>query len=300
MTITAGQVKELRERTGAGMMECKKVLQESSGDLEQAIVLLRERGLSRAAKKAGRAAAEGKIEALVDADGMYGVLVEVNCETDFAAKNEDFVAFVNDAAQIALKNRISSVEKLREFRTDSGRTVADLLTDLISKVGENMTLRRVNAITSETGVVASYNHMGGKICTLVAIEGGNEDAVKTLSKDIAMHVAAAAPRYLNSSQVQAKELEQEKEIGRKRLLDEGKPEEMIEKILVGQINKFYKEVCLIDQIFIKDTSTNITKLLQQTSDKLSISSFLRFQLGEGVEKKESDFAAEVAAAAKGH
>jgi len=299
MTISAGMVKDLRERTGAGMMECKKVLEEAGGDMEKAIVLLRERGMSRAAKKAGRTAAEGLVEVMVSGDGSYGVVLEVNCETDFAAKNEDFVGFVKTAAKVALDKKAPSIEALAELNGPNGRSMGQNLTDLIAKVGENMQLRRLQLVTTKNGIVGSYNHMGGKICTLVAIEGDKSAKAAELAKDIAMHAAAAAPRYLNPAQVDPAELEQEKAIARKRLAEEGKPADMVEKILVGQINKFYKEVCLLEQVYVKDSALTITKLLKNSGMPVELSTFTRFQLGEGIEKKQTDFAAEVAATIKG-
>jgi elongation factor Ts len=299
MTISAGMVKDLRERTGAGMMECKKVLEEAGGDMEKAIVLLRERGMSRAAKKAGRTAAEGLVEVMISGDGSYGVVIEVNCETDFAAKNEDFVKFVKTAAKVALDKKAPSIEALAELHGPNGQSMGQNLTDLIAKVGENMQLRRLQLVTTKNGIVGSYNHMGGKICTLVAIEGDKSAKAAELAKDIAMHAAAAAPRYLNPAQVDPAELEQERQIARKRLLEEGKPAEMVEKIMVGQIAKFYKEVCLLEQIYVKDNSLTVTKLLKNSGMAIELSTFTRFQLGEGIEKKQTDFAAEVAATIKG-
>lgn len=297
MAVTAAQVKELREKTGVGMMECKKALTENGGDLEQAIVWLRERGLSRAAKKAGRVAAEGVVCINVADDMATGVLVEVNCETDFAAKNEDFQNFCKEVSDIALTNKAPSAEALAELKNAAGENIGDALKSLIAKVGENMTLRRVQYMEPANGIVVGYSHMGGKIGAMVALEGATKDNLE-LGKDVAMHIAAASPRYLKSDEVNQSELDQEKEIAKKKLIEQGKPEDLIEKILVGQMNKFYKEVCLVDQAFVKDPNVSITKLLKQNGD-ISISSFARFALGEGIEKKEDNFAEEVAAAVKG-
>jgi elongation factor Ts len=291
MSITASQVKDLREKTGVGMMECKKALEETGGDMEKAIVWLRERGMSRAAKKADRVAAEGIVEVYVTPDNSAGVLLELNCETDFVSKNEDFRKFAHDVAELALKTKATTIEELEPAKLGS-TTVAARLTELIAKIGENMKLRRVKVLTASNGTVAGYSHMGGRIGTLVVIEGGkNVD----LGKDIAMHVAAAAPRYLNETQVDTTELDQEREIARKKLVEEGKPADMIEKILVGQMKKFYKEVCLVEQAFIKDPNVNITKHVENTAKGAKLAGFARFQLGEGIEKKKENFAEEVAA-----
>lgn len=294
MTIKASQVKELREKTGVGMMECKKALVENSGDLEKAILWLRERGLSRAAKKSGRTAAEGMVAIALSADNTAGALLEVNCETDFSGKNEDFINFAKSAAKIALEGDVNSIEQLAETKMD-GSTVGNTLTELITKVGENMQLRRVKVIKAKNGLVSAYSHMGGKIGTLVLLEGAKDESVQTLGKDLAMQVAASAPRFLNRTSVDATELAQEQELAKKKLLESGKPENMIDKILVGQMNKFYSEVCLVDQPFLKEPKMSVTKYAQQVNKDLSINGFERFQLGEGIEKKSENFAEEVAA-----
>ena len=297
MAITAAQVKELRQKTGVGMMECKKALVENEGDLEKAILWLRERGLSRAAKKAGRTTAEGLVKILVADDSKSAVLVELNCETDFVSKNDDFQNFANDVAALALSKKIDSVEALKA-ETMNGATVADTLTGLVSTIGENLNLRRVSFLGSDNGVVAGYSHMGGKIGAIVLLDGSTDESLVTLGKDVAMHAAAAAPKYLNSEEVDATELEQEKDIAKKKLLEEGKPEALIEKILVGQMNKFYKEVCLLDQPFVKDGSISVSKLVANEGKGASLAAFSLFKLGDGIEKKEEDFAAEVAATLK--
>ncbi len=300
MAITAGQVKELREKTGVGMMECKKALEESAGDMEKAIVWLRERGMSRAAKKADRIAAEGTVFVQISPDKSTGVVIEVNCETDFAGKNADFVKFVEEAATLALSENLPSVEAMLETKMSNGETVANTLTALIAKIGENLKLRRVSVISAKNGVVGGYIHMGGKIGTLVALDGAKGAAVEDLAKDLAMHVAAASPRYLESSEVDTTELDQERAIARKKLEEEGKPAEMIEKILVGQMQKFFKEVCLLEQQYVKDPNTNITKLLKASGHPVTLSAFRRFGLGEGIEKKQENFADEVAATMRGN
>lgn len=295
-TITAGMVKDLREKTGVGMMECKKALEENAGDMEKAIMWLRERGMSRAAKKADRVAAEGLVEVFVTPDHSAGVLLELNCETDFVSKNDEFRALARQAAELALKSKAKSPEDVLSASLD-GTTVKDKLTELIAKIGENMTLRRVKVLTPEGGVVVGYSHMGGKIGTLVALQGATGSDVVELGKDVAMHVAAASPRYLVETEVNGSELEQEREIARKRLEEEGKPADLIEKILVGQMKKFFKEVCLLEQAFVKNPDLTVQKFVDSAKKGLKLTGFSRFQLGEGVEKKKEDFAAEVAAAA---
>jgi elongation factor Ts len=294
MQISASQVKELRERTGVGMMECKKALGESNGDMEKAILWLREHGMARAQKKAGRVTSEGIVEVLCSPDLSHGVVVEVNCETDFVSKNEDFQKFVKEASQLALKNKTTNVAELNAIKMASGQTVADTLTGLIAKIGENLQLRRVDTCSASDGIVAAYSHMGGKIGTLIAISGGKGDNVAAVAKDVAMHVAASSPKYLNPEQVDVTELKQEQELARKKLLEEGKPENMVDKIVAGQMNKFFKEVCLIEQAFVKDPKLTVKQFVATLGNNFSIVGFKRFQLGEGIEKAEEDFAAEVA------
>jgi elongation factor Ts len=298
MSIPATMVKELREKTGVGMMECKKALEENSGDMEKAILWLRERGMSRAAKKADRVAAEGMIQVQVSADKKSGVLVELNCETDFVSKNEDFSGFVQEVANIALTKKMSNTEELLTAKMKNGNDVKGNLTELIAKIGENMNLRRVQVVSTSNGVVSGYTHMGGKIGTLVVLEGATGNDVEELGKDLAMHVAAAAPRFMVEADVNAAELEQERELARKKLAEEGKPAEMIEKILVGQMKKFFKEVCFIEQAFIKDPGVTVAKHVENTKKGLKVASFARFHLGEGIEKKKENFADEVAAQLK--
>jgi elongation factor Ts len=294
MAITAAMVKELREKTGVGMMECKKALAEVEGDMEKAVVWLREHGMARAAKKEGRVAAEGLVEVFVNPEQTAGVLVELNCETDFVSKNEEFRALAHDIAKLAYQHKAKDHEELLGLKIGA-QTVKETLTELIAKIGENMNLRRVKVLHATNGVVTGYSHMGGRIGTLVVLEGATGADVVEIGKDLAMHVAAAAPRYLVETEVNAEELNQEREIARKRLEEEGKPAELVEKILVGQMKKFYKEVCLIEQAFVKDPNVTVQKHVDSTKKGLKIASFGRFQLGEGIEKKKEDFAAEVAA-----
>ena len=298
MAISAGQVKELREKTGVGMMECKKALEESSGDMDKAVVWLRERGLARASSKAGRAAAEGLVIDYVSSDKTSAVLIELNCETDFVTKNDDFVQFAQKIAKLALDKKTRSVEELKSLPFEGGVSVGDFLTTLIARIGENMNIRRLSTLSISNGTIVSYNHMGGKIGTLVALAGATGQQAEDLGKDVAMHIAAAAPRYLESSEVATAELEQEREIARKRLLEEGKPANMLDKILEGQISKFYKEVCLLEQPFVKDPKVSVSKHVTAVIKDATVAAFVRFQLGDGVEKKQEDFAAEVAAQLK--
>ncbi len=295
MTITAGMVKELREKTGVGMMECKKALEENGGDLEKAILWLRERGLSRAAKKADRVAAEGIVQVAISPDAHTGVVVEFNCETDFVSKSDDFTSFAKDVADLALAQKISDVDALKSAKLADGETVESRLTALIAKLGENMKVRRLGLLKTSKGTISGYTHMGGKIGSLILLEGAEGAEVQELGKDLAMHAAAAGPRYLKSDEVEASEIETEKELGRKKLQEEGKPENMWEKILVGQINKFYKEICLTEQAFVKDPALSIKQLVTEKGKGAQLTAFQLFKLGEGIEKKKENFADEVAA-----
>lgn len=286
--ITAAIVKELRERTGAGMMDCKKALVATEGDMEKAIDFLREKGLSQAAKKAGRVAAEGAVVAYVTEDGKTGAIVEVNCETDFVGKNENFQALAKSIAELIVKSNPADVDALLASEMD-GKTVKDVVTEAIAKIGENISVRRFVRYESAEGKVYSYIHGGGKIGVLVDMKGGDAE----LGKDIAMQVAAANPQFLNRNEVPDSELEHEKDILTEQARNEGKPENIIAKMVMGRINKYYKEVCLVDQEFIRDGDLTISKLLK--SKNADVARFARFQLGEGIEKKQENFADEVAA-----
>lgn len=286
--ITAAIVKELRERTGAGMMDCKKALVATEGDMEKAIDFLREKGLSQAAKKAGRVAAEGAVVAYVTEDGKTGAIVEVNCETDFVGKNENFQALAKSIAELIVKINPADVDALLASEMD-GKTVKDVVTEAIAKIGENISVRRFVRYESAEGKVYSYIHGGGKIGVLVDMKGGDAE----LGKDIAMQVAAANPQFLNRNEVPDSELEHEKDILTEQARNEGKPENIIAKMVMGRINKYYKEVCLVDQEFIRDGDLTISKLLK--SKNADVARFARFQLGEGIEKKQENFADEVAA-----
>jgi translation elongation factor Ts len=284
--ITAALVKELRERTGAGMMDCKKALSAVEGDMDKAIDFLREKGLAAAAKKAGRIAAEGVVGSFISADGKIGAVVEVNCETDFVAKTDNFKALVEKIAAHIVATKPADLEALMASELD-GQTVEALVTASVAKIGEKISVRRFALYEAPEGVVAAYIHGGGKIGVLVEFKGGNAE----LGKDVAMHIAAANPAYLDRTQVPATELEHEKEVLSEQAKNEGKPEKIIEKMVLGRINKYYKEVCLIDQEFVKDPDQSVGKLLKDNDAE--VLAFTRFQLGEGIEKKQEDFAAEV-------
>ena len=286
--ITAEQVKSLREKTGAGMMDCKKVLTETDGDMEKAMELLRERGIAKAAKKSDRIAAEGLVYALVSEDKKVGAVVEVNAETDFVAKNQEFRDFVADVAkQIVEKNPVD-VEALLEQESIvvPGKTVKEVLTDKIATIGENMSIRRFVRYESE-GLVGSYIHGDGKIGVLVDMPKGDD----TLAKDICMQIAAARPEYLNETEVPADVLEKEMEILKAQAMNEGKPAEIAEKMVKGRIGKFYSEICLVDQAFVKNPDIKIKDLLAQSGAE--IVRFTRMEKGEGLEKREENFAEEV-------
>ena len=286
--ITASQVKDLREKTGAGMMDCKKVLTETDGDMEKAIELLRERGIAKAAKKSDRIAAEGLVTAFVSEDGKVGAVAEVNAETDFVAKNEEFRTFANDIAkQVAVKNPKDVEELLSQtFINDESKTVSEVLTNKIATIGENMSIRRF-ARFETTGLVEQYIHGDGKIGVLVELENGD----KELAKDICMQIAAARPEYLDREAVPAERLEKEMEILKAQAMNEGKPEAIAEKIVQGRVGKFYSEICLVEQEFVKNPDMKVKELVASKNAK--VVRFARFEKGEGIEKKEENFAEEV-------
>ena len=291
MAITTALIKELRERTGAGMLDCKKALEENGGDIEKAIDWLREKGIAKAAKKSGRVAAEGLVFAAVSADRKKGAILEFNSETDFVAKNDEFKTFGEKLVQLSLEHDLTSEDELKAFELE-GKKVEDNLTELIAKIGENMNIRRLKLVSTD-GFVETYIHLGGKIGVLLNVSGEATPENIEKAKGVAMHVAAMDPKYLNSEQVTADDLEREKEIARHQLQQEGKPENIIEKILDGKMRKFYEENCLVNQKYVRDDSVTIEKFIAPSS----IISFDRFKVGEGIEKEEADFAAEVAAMA---
>ncbi len=292
MAITAAMVKELRERTGAGMMECKKSLVEANGDMDAAADLLRKAGAARADRKAGRVATEG---AVVIAEGSNAmVILEVNCETDFAARNDDFTAYVEAVAKRVLADRPADLDTLNALPLeDGGASVTDSLQDLIGKVGENMNVRRFEIVAGDN--LGSYLHKVGptaRIGVIAALEGGNA----ALARDIAMHIAASRPQFIDSDAVDREVLEKEKAILTEQAKESGKPAAIVEKMVKGRVNKFLKEITLLGQSFVKDTDTTVEKLLKASNAR--VISFTRFELGEGIEKKEENFAEEVMAQAK--
>lgn len=288
--ITAQQVKELREKTGAGMMDCKKVLTETDGDMEKATELLRERGITKAAKKSSRIAAEGLVDSYVSEDGKVGAVVEINAETDFVAQNTEFKQFVKDVVkQIALNNPKDVEELLAQPSiAEEGKTVQEALTNKIATIGENMTIRRFARYESANGLVASYIHGEGKIGVLVEMENADIE----LAKDVCMQIAAAKPEYLSREDVPQERVDKEMEILKIQAMNEGKPEAIAEKMVQGRIGKFYSDICLVDQEFVKNPDMKISELLKQKGAK--IVAFARLERGEGIEKKEENFAEEVA------
>jgi len=289
--ITAADVKKLREMSGAGMMDCKKALTETDGNLDAAVDFLRKKGLSAASKKAGRIAAEGIVVAV--SDGNIGVVLEVNAETDFVSKNDQFVGFVNKLAAIIIEQNPADVAALNALAFDDEFIVEQALSQLIATIGENMSIRRFARSEAAGGSVATYVHGGGKIGVLI----GFDKAVDAeLGRGVAMHAAAANPLFIARADVDAASVERERVVLTDRAIASGKPEAIVDKIVTGQLNKFYSDVCLLEQDFVLDTDKKVGKALGDAT----VVSMARFQLGEGIEKKEDDFAAEVAAQVKGN
>lgn len=292
MAITAQLVKELREKTGAGMMDCKKALVETDGDIEKAIDLLREKGIAKAAKKGDRVAAEGITSIVVK--GNDAVILEVNSETDFVAKNEAFLTLVNELANQLLANKPESVEAALEQTMQNGAKVADHINAAISTIGEKLSLRRFQVVTkTDADAFGAYQHLGGRISVLTVLEGTTDEAA---AKDVSMHVAALNPKYVSRDQVDATELEREREVLTQQALNEGKPEKIVEKMVVGRINKFYQEVCVNEQEFVKNPDVKVGQFVESKGGK--IKSFVRFEVGEGIEKRVDNFAEEVMAQVK--
>ena len=303
MAVTASMVKELRELTGAGMMDCKKALVETDGDIEKAIDVLREKGLSKAAKKAGRIAAEGLVRVAFADGNKKAAIVEVNSETDFVAKNDEFITFVEDLAKLALESDAADMDAFKALPFGEG-TVESALTDKIAKIGENMNIRRFEKMEADGVVYTGYLHGGGKIGVVVGLKtDATADEIEACGKDVAMQVASMSPKFLNESEVDAEYLEHEKEImiaeAKNDPKNTNKPEQILEKIVSGRIKKELKEVCLSDQKFVKDSDLSVEKYVQKCAADLGkdieLASFVRYEVGEGIEKKEEDFAAEVAA-----
>ena len=303
--VTSAMVKELRERTNAGMMDCKKALVNSDGDMDKAIDWLREKGLAQAAKKASRVAAEGVVTQYVTPCGCTGVIVEVNCETDFVAKTDNFMNFANNVAKhIAMANPANLDELLaQKFVDDESKTIADLISEATVAIGEKISVRRFARYETE-GAVSTYIHMGGKVGVMVevATDAKDNEAVKEFAHDLALQIAAAKPEAVRREEVDATKLEKEKEIQRAKALEAGKPEKIVDRIVEGQIEKYYKEVCLLDQQFVKDGDKTIKGLMAEVAKAagctLDIVRFARFERGEGIEKRQDNLAEEIAKMAK--
>lgn len=287
--VTATLVKELREKTGAGMMECKKALTETNGDIEKAIEYLRERGIAKAAKKSDRIAAEGLVLGYVSEDNKVGAVVEVNSETDFVAQNNEFREFVESVAKQIVEKNPANVEELLEQESIevAGKKVSEVLIDKTAKIGEKLSIRRFVRFENENGLIEKYIHGDGKIAVLVNMEGGDSN----LAKDICMQIAAARPEFLDRESVPEERLNKEMEILKVQAMNEGKPENIAEKIVQGRLGKFYSEICLVEQEFVKNPDLKISELLKTNNAK--IVEFARMEKGEGIEKREENFAEEV-------
>lgn len=303
MAITASMVKELRETTGAGMMDCKKALAATDGDMDKAVEFLREKGLAAAEKKAGRIAAEGIVDTKVSEDGKTAAIVEVNSETDFVAKNDKFQGYVAAVAAQAMKTSASDIDAFlaEPWELDTSKTVKEELASQIAIIGENMNIRRFAKVSAPNGFVESYIHAGGRIGVLVEVEtSACVPAAKEAVRNVAMQIAALAPKYVNRDEVPADYIEHEKEILKAQAMNEntGKPENIIEKMIIGRLNKELKEVCLVDQAYVKDADLTVQKYLDSVAKEvgapITIKSFVRYETGEGLEKKEENFADEVA------
>lgn len=286
MAVTAQMVKELREKTGAGMMDCKKALTENDGNMEKAIDWLREKGIAQAAKKADRIAAEGLTA--IEIDGNSAVVAEVNTETDFVAKNDSFKSLLNDITKFLLAKKPSNVEVALAENMNDEQTLEAYLNNAIAKIGEKISLRRFSILEkTDNDVFGAYLHMGGRIAVLNVIEGADEET----AKDIAMHIAAVNPKYIDRNDVPEEEVEREKEVLKQQALNEGKPENIVEKMVTGRLNKYFEEICLLDQEFVKDSDQKVGKYLKSKGG--TISSFIRYEVGEGMERREENFAEEV-------
>lgn len=287
MAITAQMVKELREKTGAGMMDCKKALQETNGDMEKAIDFLREKGIAKAAKKSDRIAAEG-ITAIAT-EGNDAVILEVNSETDFVAKNEGFQTLVKELAQHLLKNKPATVEEAEAQTMENGATVAEHVNAAIAKIGEKLSLRRFTVLTkNDNDAFGAYLHMGGRISVLTVLEGTTDEAA---AKDVSMHIAALNPKYVSRDQVSAEEVERERQVLTQQALNEGKPANIVEKMVEGRLGKYFEDVCVLDQAFVKNPDQKVRQFVESKGGK--IREFVRYEVGEGIEKREDNFAEEV-------
>lgn len=287
MAISAKLVKELREKTGAGMMDCKKALTETDGDMDKAIDYLREKGIAKAAKKADRIAAEGLVH--VEINGNEAAIVEINSETDFVARNEGFQNLVKEIANQVLATKAESVEALMETKFEDGKTVDEKMKEAISTIGEKLSIRRFAVRTkSDNDAFGAYLHMGGRIGVLTVIEGTNDEAA---AKDVAMHIAAINPKYVSSDQVSEDEINHERKVLKQQALNEGKPENIVEKMVEGRLRKYLQEICAVDQNFVKNPDETVEAFLKSKGGKLV--DFVRYEVGEGMEKREENFADEV-------
>lgn len=291
MAVSAALVKELRERTGAGMMDCKKALDETQGDLDAAIEFLRVKGMAGADKKAGRVAAEGVIAIAISDDKKSAAIAEVNCETDFVAKGDEFQGFANEVARIALANQMVSIEDLGNQMMASGKTVDETRRALVAKIGENMQVRRIELVATDSGEIGSYQH-GEKIGVVVAMNQGNDGLIR----DVAMHVAATKPQAISADDLDQAVVQKERDILTDQAKESGKPMEIIEKMIEGRIRKFLQEITLLGQPFVKDPDQTVEALLKQSN--ATVTRFIRLEVGEGIEKQTVNFAEEVALAAK--
>ncbi|MED1202046.1 translation elongation factor Ts [Heyndrickxia acidicola] len=287
MAVTAQMVKELREKTGAGMMDCKKALTETNGDMDKAIDYLREKGIAKAAKKSDRIAAEGTT--FIQSEGNTAVILEVNSETDFVAKNEGFQTLVKELAAHLLKNKPASVEEAEQQTMENGSTVADYINAAIAKIGEKLSLRRFEIKTkTDNGAFGEYLHMGGRIGVLTVVEGTTDASV---AKDVALHAAALNPKYISRDQVSQDVVEHERQVLTQQALNEGKPENIVAKMVEGRLSKYFEDICLVDQSFVKNPDQKVGQFLK--SNGASIQSFVRYEVGEGIEKRQDNFAEEV-------
>jgi elongation factor Ts len=287
MAITAQMVKELREKTGAGMMDCKKALQETDGDMDKAIDFLREKGIAKAAKKADRIAAEGTT--YIQSEGNTAIILEVNAETDFVAKNENFQTVVKDLSHHLLTNKPATVEEALDQKMENGSTVGEFINSAIAKIGEKITLRRFEIRTkTDNDAFGEYLHMGGRIGVLTVVEGTTDAGA---AKDVAMHAAALNPKYVSRDQVSEEEVEREREVLTQQALNEGKPENIVAKMVEGRLGKFFEDVCILDQPFVKNPDQKVRQFLE--SKGATLTDFIRYEVGEGIEKRQENFADEV-------
>ncbi|MEL3971301.1 translation elongation factor Ts [Rossellomorea oryzaecorticis] len=287
MAITAQMVKELREKTGAGMMDCKKALTETDGDMDKAIDFLREKGIAKAAKKADRIAAEGTT--FITSEGSTAIILEVNAETDFVAKNENFQNLVKELADHLLATKPASVEEAMDQKMANGSSVTEFINTAIAKIGEKITLRRFEIRTKgDNAAFGEYLHMGGRIGVLTVVEGTTDASV---AKDVAMHAAALNPKYVSRDQVSAEEVEREREVLKQQALNEGKPENIVEKMVEGRLGKYFEDICILDQTFVKNPDQKVRQYLE--SNKATLTDFIRYEVGEGLEKRQDNFAEEV-------